>query len=316
MRINCLIIIIVIIATTFSFTATATAKALNNNWSHKSNNLMSNKQQLSAALEYARICGKLKETKRTGWVKRHIPNPESVADHSWRVAALCYLFNGNNNDDDDVASNTDDDINVSQCVQLAVVHDLAEAIVGDIAPCDGVSKVDKHRMELEAMEYIATVLANATSTSTATQNQNLMALYNEYEKRESKESIVVKDLDLLDMIIQADEYEINNDETGRSSSFLQEFFDGTGTDRFKTPQIRLIAQELHRQRIERLKNNESKSKQNNLKQKKDINDILSTLSIDDQEFVTSYAVSAKVEMLVAADIISSLRKRERERDGD
>ena len=37
---------------------------------------------------------------------------------------------------------------------MALVHDLAECIVGDITPHCGVSKEDKHRMEDEAMEKI------------------------------------------------------------------------------------------------------------------------------------------------------------------
>lgn len=38
---------------------------------------------------------------------------------------------------------------------MAVVHDLAEAIVGDIAPCDGVSKEDKIRLEtVSSTQYL------------------------------------------------------------------------------------------------------------------------------------------------------------------
>lgn len=37
---------------------------------------------------------------------------------------------------------------------MALVHDLAECIVGDITPHCGVSPEDKHRMEDEAMEEI------------------------------------------------------------------------------------------------------------------------------------------------------------------
>jgi len=34
-----------------------------------------------------------------------------------------------------------------RCMKLALVHDLAECIVGDIAPADNVSKTEKHRRE-------------------------------------------------------------------------------------------------------------------------------------------------------------------------
>jgi len=34
-----------------------------------------------------------------------------------------------------------------RCVKMALVHDIAECIVGDITPHDGVSKTDKHFRE-------------------------------------------------------------------------------------------------------------------------------------------------------------------------
>lgn len=34
-----------------------------------------------------------------------------------------------------------------RCIKLALVHDMAECIVGDIAPSDNISKAEKHRRE-------------------------------------------------------------------------------------------------------------------------------------------------------------------------
>ncbi|XP_026070525.1 HD domain-containing protein 2-like [Carassius auratus] len=55
---------------------------------------------------------------------------------------------------------TDSD-NKERCMKLALVHDLAECIVGDIAPADvskNVSKAEKHRREREAMVHITGLL--------------------------------------------------------------------------------------------------------------------------------------------------------------
>lgn len=41
---------------------------------------------------------------------------------------------------------------------MALVHDVAEAIVGDITPSCGVSKEDKRRMESDAMDEICRTL--------------------------------------------------------------------------------------------------------------------------------------------------------------
>jgi 5'-deoxynucleotidase YfbR-like HD superfamily hydrolase len=44
-----------------------------------------------------------------------------------------------------VASN-DERLDQSKCVQMALAHDMAEAVVGDITPHDGVSKVKTHEL--------------------------------------------------------------------------------------------------------------------------------------------------------------------------
>jgi 5'-deoxynucleotidase YfbR-like HD superfamily hydrolase len=45
---------------------------------------------------------------------------------------------------------------------MAVVHDLAEAIVGDITPHDGISKEEKHRREKEAIEKMCCKTLNSS----------------------------------------------------------------------------------------------------------------------------------------------------------
>lgn len=45
-----------------------------------------------------------------------------------------------------------DQLCVLRCIKLALVHDMAECIVGDIAPSDNISKAEKHRRE-EAREH-------------------------------------------------------------------------------------------------------------------------------------------------------------------
>ena len=42
---------------------------------------------------------------------------------------------------------TDSAIDKERLIQICLVHDLAEATVGDITPYDGVSKEDKRRLE-------------------------------------------------------------------------------------------------------------------------------------------------------------------------
>ena len=69
------------------------------------------------------MVGKLKTLKRTGWVNNGVALPESVADHMYRMAMCSFLI-------------TDPVLDRARLMKLAVVHDLAEALVGDIVPHD------------------------------------------------------------------------------------------------------------------------------------------------------------------------------------
>ena len=86
------------------------------------------------ALKIFKVIGQLKTLKRTGWVQNEVSLPESVADHMYRMSMLSFFI-------------TDPTINRDKLMKICLCHDLAEAIVGDITPYDGVSKEDKKKLE-------------------------------------------------------------------------------------------------------------------------------------------------------------------------
>lgn len=90
---------------------------------------------VNGKLELMHLVEKLKLQKRTGWVREKVDGAESIADHMYRMAILSLL------------SEEDDELDVAKCVQMAVVHDLAEAEVGDITPFDGISREEKQARE-------------------------------------------------------------------------------------------------------------------------------------------------------------------------
>lgn len=47
---------------------------------------------------------------------------------------------------------------IDKCFVAALVHDLAECIVGDITPYCGVSKEDKQKREMDAMKEIVKLI--------------------------------------------------------------------------------------------------------------------------------------------------------------
>mmetsp|Transcript_16142 Transcript_16142/g.21214 ORF Transcript_16142/g.21214 Transcript_16142/m.21214 type:complete len:365 (-) Transcript_16142:549-1643(-) len=185
------------------------------------------------AVEFLRCAGKLKRTLRTGWVLRGIENPESVCDHSWRVALCSYLI-------------TDKRIDKKKSGELGLLHDISEAIVGDIAPGSGISKAEKEKLEHGAILHMTKDILRDHKVG-----KMLRSLWQEYEDRESIESSLVKDFDLFEMILQADEYEISN-----PSVNLEEFFKSV-EGRIKHPEVQAWHKELLQQRGERLKHCDS-----------------------------------------------------------
>ncbi|EFW91930.1 hypothetical protein ZOD2009_10645 [Haladaptatus paucihalophilus DX253] len=131
----------------------------------------------------------LKDERRTGWQLREVSDPESVAGHTWGVALLCLQY-GN-----------EADIDTDRALRMALVHDLAEAKTGDVATRvndadQRISAAEKDRREREAMADLAPAL-----------DPEIRNLWEEYEARETPESVFVKDMDLVDMCLQALVYE-------------------------------------------------------------------------------------------------------------
>lgn len=137
--------------------------------------------------------GKLKKLKRKGWVIHGIKEPESVAEHSWRVAVMAAILA------DDFG------VNREKAVVMALIHDLAEARVGDIPirynrlSKDELKKLvnEKRRKEKTAFSALASLL----------NGKELYDLWVEFEKGKTKEARLVKQLDKLEMHLQAVEYE-------------------------------------------------------------------------------------------------------------
>eukprot|EP00051_Salpingoeca_urceolata_P004580 m.66089 g.66089 ORF g.66089 m.66089 type:complete len:169 (-) comp13711_c0_seq2:202-708(-) len=146
-----------------------------------------------------------------------------------RMGVLAMLFNA------------DDGIKYDRCVRMAIVHDLAEAIVGDITPHCGVADDEKERREREAMLVFKTWLAETPEAGA-----EVVDLWEEYEAQATPESHVVKDLDKFEMILQAYEYERDQ----QRHPDLQPFYDGA-LAKLKNPRIKSWASELmsHRAKL-------------------------------------------------------------------
>ncbi len=186
---------------------------------------MKQRKQLPGLIQFIQTAGKLKQVKRQGWLDRGVRNAESVADHSFMLALMAMLFAAQQKFD------------VDKAVQMALVHDLPEALCGDTAARikeeqQQESNKKKHRREQKALEEILRSLDSKTA-------KGIFSLWHEFEQRKSKEAKLVYELDRLEAIFQAIEYE----RKGNFSASLQEFFDYADA-RLRNPLLRKIFLQL------------------------------------------------------------------------
>ena len=130
---------------------------------------------------------RLKDQVRAGWLLRGVPEPESVADHSWGTALLVSLFGEG------------EGVDRTRALEIALLHDVAEARTGDIPtrvrPEDRqVTPEEKRRREYAAMDAILAPLGRADW---------VMERFSEYEERRTPEARFVADMNLIDMVLQA-----------------------------------------------------------------------------------------------------------------
>jgi len=138
-----------------------------------------------------------------------------------------------------VASSSSQDYDSNRCIKIALVHDLAEATVGDITPHCGVSDASKHEMELQAITGMTGGLGSNAC------GEEILELWKEYEAGETPEAKLVKDMDKLEMILQALEYE----QDGENEESLDGFFDST-RGKWRTPIGAAWGEEIERRRKE------------------------------------------------------------------
>ncbi|CEL61882.1 HD domain-containing protein 2 OS=Danio rerio GN=hddc2 PE=2 SV=1 [Rhizoctonia solani AG-1 IB] len=177
-------------------------------------------------LAFFHVLESLKTQKRTGWIKSKVPNPESIADHMHRMSILALCT-------------SDTSLDISKCVMMAVVHDLAEAVVGDIAPWEGVSKAEKVQREREGMRNMLSDMLHDGPGAIRIQE-----LWEEYEAQATPEARFVKDLDRLEMALQAAEYEKHFPDEPKK---LQPFFDSS-IPNIKHPEVSQWGRDLEDER--------------------------------------------------------------------
>jgi putative hydrolase of HD superfamily len=133
-----------------------------------------------AYLAFFRAAEALKDTLRNSWTGSG--RRESSAEHSWRLCLMAVTLA------DDLPG-----IDLYRLLELLVLHDLGEAVGGDIpAPLQGAGKAVGER------EDFARLLAPLPETAAA----RLMARWVEYDAAATPEARLAKGLDRLETVLQ------------------------------------------------------------------------------------------------------------------
>lgn len=177
------------------------------------------RRSMAGIARFLHRVGRLKATPRTGWLDRGISQAEteSVADHSFRVALVAWLVACVPPADDEPALDAD------RVLQLAVIHDLAEALTGDLPPYDSgtvpTNDDESARRRFLNQRHIRSEARTATKRAAedaamadlrtalpAAVADTLQALWDELQVGTSAEARFVKQADKLETYLQSREY--------------------------------------------------------------------------------------------------------------
>lgn len=138
--------------------------------------------ELEGILAFLRAAERLKMVTRSGWTSAG--EPESVAEHTWRLCLMAMLLYGRA-----------PGIDLARLLKMCLIHDLGEAIGGDVpAPAQtaGGNKAGVERADLLAL----------TASLPPALREEIVELWDEYEAAGSPEAKLAKGLDKLETILQ------------------------------------------------------------------------------------------------------------------
>lgn len=137
--------------------------------------------ELEGVLEFLRSAERLKTETRTAWTSEG--SRESVAEHTWRLCLMAVVL-----------SDALPDLDVARLLSICVVHDLGEALGGDLSAL--------HQPEAGKSEAERRDLVRLLEPLPDRVGDRILELWDEYERAESREAKVAKALDKLETIIQ------------------------------------------------------------------------------------------------------------------
>ena len=168
---------------------------------------------------------KLKQMPRTGWVLMRVENPETIAEHTFRMTILAWFLAEKKS------------LNIKKTIQTAFSHDLCEVYAGDVTPFfyylklpkDKIkrkkflmkwirlSKKEKEKLGQKKFGLEKESLLKLTKLLKPSIRKLICSSWFNFEKRISKEGNFVKQVDRIETLIQSIEYFGPKEEMGGSS---------------------------------------------------------------------------------------------------
>ena len=160
-------------------------------------------------LDIISVAERLKDTTRHCYTRqgRH----ESVAEHSWMMTLMAFFM-----------KDEFPEVDMDKVIRMCIIHDLGEAFTGDIPSFDK-TKENEEKEEKLLYEWVQSIPEKYA--------EEMFALYEEMDKRETMEAKVYKAIDGLEAVIQHNisdlstwiplEYELNQTYAADKVSFSE-----------------------------------------------------------------------------------------------
>ncbi len=176
--------------------------------------------------EFLEAMEKIKHVRRSGWVERGVKNAESTADHSFMMALMCMALPA-------------EGIDRCKAIKMALVHDMAEAKVGDIITTEAwqggghMPKAEKLAKEKEGLEELLSTIPEGTA-------KEIRELWEEFNEGKTLEARFVNDIDSAERLIQAYRY----NKAGNFGKPLEGFWDENAMSNIKSEKIKTLVKSI------------------------------------------------------------------------
>ncbi len=162
-------------------------------------------QDFEKILQFLNLAQNLKMELRHGWCSDG--RQESVAEHSWRLGLMVVQL----------APRLERRVDMLRCLKMALIHDLPEAIAGDLPLTLQTSENKKLHEEEErrAIEKMRDIVGGVFG-------EELVEVWREYHLQQTYESQFVKALDKLEAFIQHGEGPLEKWEAQEKEMLFQE----------------------------------------------------------------------------------------------